>query len=73
MEFRNNLGDKAIQDVIRTYPEIGEILNRFEIGCVTCKVGVCLLKDVVAIHGLSKDDEAKIEQEINSYLTAKGE
>ncbi len=73
MEFRSSLGDRAIQDVIRTYPEIGEILNRFEIGCVTCKVGVCLLKDVVAIHGLSKDDEAKIEQEINSYLTAKGE
>ena len=73
MEFRSSLGDRAIQDVIRTYPEIGEILNRFEIGCVTCKVGVCLLKDVVAIHGLSKDDEARIEQEINSYLTAKGE
>jgi hypothetical protein len=69
MEFRSGLGDTAIQDVMQTYPEIGEILNRFEIGCVTCKVGICLLKDVVAIHGLSKDDEAKIEQEINSYLT----
>ena len=69
MEFRSGLGDKAIQDVMLTYPEIGEILNRFEIGCVTCKVGICLLKDVVAIHGLSKDDEAQIEQEINSYLT----
>ncbi|HEX9078409.1 MAG TPA: hypothetical protein VF795_02395 [Desulfuromonadaceae bacterium] len=73
MEFRNSLGDKAIQDVIQTYPEIGDILNRFEIGCVTCKVGVCLLKDVVAIHGLSQDDEAKIEREINEYLAAKGE
>lgn len=73
MEFKSSLGDKAIQDVIRTYPEIGAILNRFEIGCVTCKVGVCLLKDVVAIHGLSKDDEARIEQEINDYLTEKGE
>lgn len=68
MEFRNDLGNKAIQDVIVTYPVIGEILNRFEIGCVTCKVGICLLKDVVAIHGLSKEDEAQIESEINSYL-----
>ena len=73
MEFKNGLGDKAIQDVIQTYPEIGEILNRFEIGCVTCKVGICLLKDVVAIHGLSKEDEAAIEQEINNHLTHKGE
>ena len=73
MEFKNGLGDTAIQDVIARYPEAGEILNRYEIGCVTCKVGICLLKDVVSIHGLSKDDEAKIEQEINDYLTQKGE
>ena len=73
MEFKNKLGDMAIQDVMQSYPEIGAILNRFEIGCVSCKVGICLLKDVVSIHGLSKDDEAKIEQEINVYLTVKGE
>jgi len=73
MEFKNDLGNKAIQEVIQSYPEIGEILNRFEIGCVTCKVGICLLKDVVSIHGLSKEDEALIEQEINNHLTNKGE
>lgn len=73
MEFNNGLGDTAIQDVIQTYPEIGEILNRYEIGCVTCKVGICLLKDVVAIHGLSKEDEASIEREINNHLKEKGE
>ncbi len=73
MELKSNLGDKAIQDVISTYPEIGEILNRFDIGCVTCKVGICLLKDVVAIHGLAKDDEKRIEAEINGYLASKGE
>lgn len=68
MEFDNDLGNKAIQDVIAAYPEIGEILNRYEIGCVTCKVGICLLKDVVSIHGLTKEDEARIEAEINGYL-----
>ena len=72
MEFKDGIGDKAIQDVITEHPEIGGILNRFEIGCVTCKVGICLLKDVVSIHGLSKDDEARIEQEINQHLTSKG-
>jgi hypothetical protein len=73
MEFNNGLGDKAIQDVMQTYPEIGEILARYDIGCTTCKVGICLLKDVVAIHGLSKEDEAKIETEINEILSKKGE
>jgi hypothetical protein len=73
MEFKNGLGDTAIQDVMASYPEIGEILNRYEIGCVTCKVGICLLKDVVSIHGLSKEQEASIEQEINDYLDKRAE
>ena len=68
MEFKNDLGSKAIQDVIAAHPGIGEILNRFDIGCIACKVGICLLKDVVTIHGLSKEDEAQIETEINAYL-----
>ena len=73
MEFNKGLGDKAIQDVMQSYPEIGKILASYDIGCTTCKVGICLLKDVVSIHGLSKDDEAKIEQEINACFTEKGE
>jgi len=72
MNFNNGLGDQAIQDVMTLYPGIGEILARYDIGCVTCKVGICLLKDVVSIHGLAQEDEANIEQEINSYLQTKG-
>ncbi|GAM09073.1 hypothetical protein OR1_01347 [Geobacter sp. OR-1] len=72
MEFNNGLGDMAIQDVIQGNPEIGAILSRYDIGCVTCKVGICLLKDVVSIHGLAKEDEARIEKEINNYLATKG-
>ena len=72
MTFNNGIGDTVIQDVMQTYPEIGDILARYEIGCVTCKVGICLLKDVVSIHGLTPEDEAKIEQEINDYLQTKG-
>jgi hypothetical protein len=68
MHLTHDLGNTAIQDVISTHPPIGEILQRYDIGCVTCKVGICLLKDVVAIHGLSKEDEARVEQEINDYL-----
>ena len=72
MEFGNGLGDRAIQDVMAAYPGIGEILNQYDIGCVTCKVGICLLKDVVAIHGLSREDEANVETEINAYLEKTG-
>jgi len=72
MEFTGKLGDTAIQDVMLTYPEIGGILSRYDIGCITCKVGICLLKDVVAIHGLTREDETRIEQEINELLAMKG-
>jgi hypothetical protein len=68
MTLNGNLDSQAIQDVIATHPRIGEILGNYDIGCVTCKVGICLLKDVVAIHGLSPEDEARVEAEINSYL-----
>lgn len=72
MDLTNKLGDMAIQDVMLTYPEIGGILSRYDIGCITCKVGICLLKDLVAIHGLSNEDEIKIERELNELLSMKG-
>ena len=73
MEFRKGLGEMAIQDVLKEHPPVGEILAKHDIGCVTCRVGICLLKDVVSIHGLSSDDEAAIEKEINTYFDEKGE
>ena len=68
MKLSNNIGEEAIQDVVKAHPRIGEILNDFEIGCVDCSVGICLLKDVVAIHALGEEMEAKIEKQINDYL-----
>lgn len=70
MNLKNDLGRQQINDVIKAHPVIGEILQRFDIGCVTCGVGICLLKDVVSIHALGDEAEAQIETEINSYLAA---
>jgi hypothetical protein len=70
MNLKNDLGQQQINDVIKAHPAIGEILQRYEIGCVTCGVGICLLKDVVSIHALGDAAEAQIETEINSYLDA---
>jgi hypothetical protein len=68
MNFGNELGERAIKDVVAEHPRIGEVLEKHDIGCVTCGVGICLLKDVVSIHGLPKEVEAQIEREINQYL-----
>lgn len=69
MQLKQQIGDQAIQDVIKEHPRIGEILDRYEIGCVSCSVGICLVKDVVSIHALGDEIERQIETEINAYLT----
>jgi hypothetical protein len=68
MELLNDLGNKPIKDVIGEYPKIGEILGKYEIGCIECTIGTCLFKDVVEVHVLGDEVEAQIEKEINSYL-----
>ena len=68
MELLNNLGDRNIKEVIEENPKIGEILDKYEIGCIKCSVGTCLLKDVVSVHFLGDETEEQIEQEINAYL-----
>ncbi len=68
MNLLNDIGNRNIKEAIEEYPAIGEILDRYEIGCVKCTIGTCLLKDVVTVHFLGPETEARIEQEINSHL-----
>jgi len=71
MNLPAEIGEQAINKVIEQHPKIGEILDQYEIGCVTCGVGICLVKDVVGIHALGDEIEAQIEREIMTYLEAK--
>ncbi|MDH3999292.1 MAG: hypothetical protein OET90_10695 [Desulfuromonadales bacterium] len=71
MNLNCDIGDRAINETIEEHPVIGEILQKYDIGCVTCGVGICLVKDVVSIHALGDEIEAKIEQEINAYLDSR--
>ncbi|MCX7920894.1 MAG: hemerythrin domain-containing protein [Clostridia bacterium] len=50
----------TIKEVITEYPEIGGLLQEFEVGCVTCTLGTCLVKDIIDIHNLSKEQEVVI-------------
>ena len=68
MELHHDLGNRGTKVVIEEHPKIGEILNKYEIGCLECSIGSCFLKDVVAVHVLGDDIEAMIEKEINEYL-----
>lgn len=68
MELQGDIGNRGIKEVIEEHPEIGNILGKYEIGCLECSIGTCLLKDVVAVHVLGDAIEQMIEKEINQYL-----
>lgn len=58
----------GIQEVIKQYPKVGDILNSFNIGCTTCNPGTCILGDVVGIHNLAPEDEAEMMYQIEKEI-----
>lgn len=57
-----------IKDVITRVPEVGKILEEYNIGCVPCTLGSCLLKDVVAIHNLTQEQEPELMYRIEKTI-----
>ena len=53
-----------IQEVISRFPRVGEILEAYHVGCVSCTAGSCLLKDIVEIHNLPEEEEQRLMAEI---------
>ena len=49
--------NKGIKAIISEFPQVGSILEEFDIGCVPCNVGTCLLKDIVEVHNLTSEQE----------------
>ena len=52
--------DKGIKEIIEEFPGIEDVLNDYDIGCGPCNVGICLLKDIVAIHRLPDQQEQQL-------------
>ncbi len=71
MKTLEGLLNSEIKDVIAYHPEAGTVLADHGVGCVTCQVGTCLLKDIVAIHGLSADEERAVMAGIEAVLAGK--
>ena len=60
--------NKGIKDLITKFPKVADILNEYNIGCVPCNVGSCLLKDIVEIHNLSIEDERELLSRIAKII-----
>jgi hemerythrin-like domain-containing protein len=60
--------NKGIKEIIIEFPQIESVLNDYDIGCGPCSVGICLLKDIVAIHRLSAGQEQELMVRIAKAL-----
>lgn len=56
--------NKGIKELITQYPKISQLLDKYGIGCVTCSIGTCKLKDIVSIHNLTTKKESQLMSEI---------
>jgi len=60
--------DRGIKEVIDRFPRVGRVLDEYQVGCTTCGVGTCKLKDVVRIHNLSADQEKALFVRLEAVL-----
>jgi hemerythrin-like domain-containing protein len=60
--------NKGIKDICNEYPIIADLLLEFDIGCTTCMVGTCLLKDIVKIHDLPSEQEKQLMSRISEVF-----
>ena len=68
MELVDGVGERPIKEVIDEHPKVGEILGKYDIGCIECSIGTCQFQEVVKVHFLGDEVENQIEKEINEYL-----
>ena len=52
--------DRNVKEVVRDYPAVAGVLESHGIGCVTCGLGTCQLKDIIEIHALDAEAEAAL-------------
>ena len=64
----DNIRSREIKETIDKYPEVGRILDEYEIGCVPCSVGSCFLSEVVGIHNLDPQTEATLMYRIEKAI-----
>ncbi len=57
-----------IKEVISKFPKAADILNEYNIGCVPCNVGSCLLKDIVEIHNLTLQQEEELMKKLAAVI-----
>lgn len=64
------LKNRHIKEIIDKHPLVGDILGEYDIGCVNCNVGTCLLNDIVEYHYLPEDRKQEMWQRIADAVSS---
>ncbi len=65
--------NRNIKELLTEYPALGELLNAYQIGCVTCSVGTCQLNDIVKFHSLPDDQLQDLMHRLAVMIDPDGE
>lgn len=63
---------RPVKGVIDEFPALVDVLNEYDIGCGSCMVGTCLLKDIVSIHDLPPERERELMGRIAEVIVPSG-
>ena len=58
----------GVKPLIEAFPEVGQILERYEIGCTACTLGTCKVQDVLKFHVLEPADQADMMYRIEKAI-----
>ncbi len=68
MDLSEEFAQKTISKMLEEHPQIGEILKKYNIDCVSCGSSSCLFKNVIATHTYNPKTALQLKNEINEYL-----
>ncbi|MHB0935791.1 MAG: hemerythrin domain-containing protein [Armatimonadota bacterium] len=64
--------ERNIKELLEEYPGLGDVLNGFGIGCVTCAAGSCALKDIVQYHYLPEEQQRALMESMARTIEGGG-
>jgi len=59
---------RNIKEIIEEFPEVGNILDKYGIGCTSCGLGTCQLNDIIEIHNLPIEKENELMKKIAEVM-----
>jgi hemerythrin-like domain-containing protein len=60
--------DSNIKDLLAAHPPLGPVLEAGGIGCTTCSLGSCRIKDILEIHNLDTAATRNLLQQMGAIL-----